>query len=595
MKNARDILKDRVLLFDGGMGTYYHSRPGLECEQANLTDPDGILAVHREYLAAGAEAIKTNTFSLPRMAAAHAAGWQALAREGWNLAVTAAERAGGGAAVFADLGPAPDTEADPAAVSYKAVAGIFLEMGAENFLFETLSTDAGVAEAAAYIKGRRPDAFILVSFAALPDGYTREGVSVRALAERMAACGFVDAVGLNCLLSAAAMAPVLPALLGAGLPVSAMPNGGYPLVGRDRVVYRGRPDYFAREMVGIRQRGAVILGGCCGTTPAHTAALRRALEQTPIPLAAEGAAGGGRAVSVPPAAASPDPFLEKLARGEKVIAVELDSPKTADLTGYMEGARRLQAAGADAVTIADCPVARARVDAALTACKLRRELGLVALPHMTCRDRNLNAAKALLLGLYAEGVREVLAVTGDPIPTAERDEVKNVYQFNSRKLARYIHDLAGPGAELPGMTVFGALNLNARNFDVELRRAREKAEAGMAGFLTQPILSRQAVENFRAARAALPASKLLAGILPVVSHRNALYMENEVNGIHLDEAVIRRYEGADRARGEELALEISLAAAKAAAPCADGFYLMTPFGRVGLMERLIAALRGEGL
>ena len=595
MKNARDILKDRVLLFDGGMGTYYRSRPGLECEQANLADPDGILAVHREYLAAGAEAIKTNTFSLPRMAAAHAAGWQALAREGWNLAVTAAERAGGGAAVFADLGPAPDTEADPAAVSYKAVAGIFLEMGAENFLFETLSTDAGVAEAAAYIKGRRPDAFILVSFAALPDGYTREGVSVRALAERMAACGFVDAVGLNCLLSAAAMAPVLPALLGAGLPVSAMPNGGYPLVGRDRVVYRGRPDYFAREMVGIRQRGAVILGGCCGTTPAHTAALRRALEQTPIPLAAGGAAGGGRAVSVPPAAASPDPFLEKLARGEKVIAVELDSPKTADLTGYMEGARRLQAAGADAVTIADCPVARARVDAALTACKLRRELGLVALPHMTCRDRNLNAAKALLLGLYAEGVREVLAVTGDPIPTAERDEVKNVYQFNSRKLARYIHDLAGPGAELPGMTVFGALNLNARNFDVELRRAREKAEAGMAGFLTQPILSRQAVENFRAARAALPASKLLAGILPVVSHRNALYMENEVNGIHLDEAVIRRYEGADRARGEELALEISLAAAKAAAPCADGFYLMTPFGRVGLMERLIAALRREGL
>ena len=391
------------------------------------------------------------------------------------------------------------------------------------------------------------------------------------------------------------MAPVLPALLGAGLPVSAMPNGGYPLVGRDRVVYRGRPDYFAREMVGIRQRGAVILGGCCGTTPAHTAALRRALEQTPIPLAAVGAAGGGRAVSVPPAAAAPDPFLEKLARGEKVIAVELDSPKTADLTGYMEGARRLQAAGADAVTIADCPVARARVDAALTACKLRRELGLVALPHMTCRDRNLNAAKALLLGLYAEGVREVLAVTGDPIPTAERDEVKNVYQFNSRKLARYIHDLAGPGAELPGMTVFGALNLNARNFDVELRRAREKAEAGMAGFLTQPILSRQAVENFRAARAALPASKLLAGILPVVSHRNALYMENEVNGIPLDEAVIRRYEGADRARGEELALEISLAAAKAAAPCADGFYLMTPFGRVGLMERLIAALRGEGL
>lgn len=588
MRNARDILAQRVLLFDGGMGTYYKGRPGQECEQASLTDPEGVRAVHREYLEAGAEAIKTNTFGLPRMAAAHVPGWQQLARAAWALAC---EAAGENAAVFADLGPAPDTEAAPAARAYREAADVFLELGAENFLFETLSTDAGVAETAAYIKSRRPGAFVLASFASLPDGYTREGVSVRALAARMAACGAVDAVGLNCLLAPGAMAPVLPALAGCGLPAAAMPNGGYPLVARDRVVYQGKPDYFAREMCRIRQAGAAILGGCCGTTPAHIRALRQALEHTPMPIpgpAPAPKAGPDRAAPAPA-----DLFLRKLAEGKKVIAVELDSPKDADLTGYMDGARRLQRAGVDAVTIADCPIARARVDAALTACKLRRELGLVALPHMTCRDRNLNAAKALLLGLYAEGVREVLAITGDPIPTAERDEVKNVYQFNSRKLAGYIHALAAPGGALPGMTVFGALNLNARNFDVELRRAREKAENGMAGFLTQPILSRQALANLAAARSALPGAKLLAGILPVVSHRNALFMENEVNGIHIDEDIIRRYEGAGRAEGEALGLEISLAAAKAAAPHADGFYLMTPFNRVELMERLIAALRRE--
>ena len=592
MNNARDILRDRVLLFDGGMGTYYKAAPGLECEQANLADPEGVLAVHREYLAAGAEAIKTNTFSLPRLASAHGTEWRPLAAAGWQLAARAVE--GTGAAVFADFGPAFATEAAPAAQTYRAVAETFLDLGAENFLFETLSTDDGIAEAAAYIKARCPRAFVLVSFAALPDGYTREGLSCRELAGRMAACGQVDAVGLNCLLPPNAMASVLPAVAGCGLPVAAMPNGGYPLVTRSRVVYRGRPDYFAQELCRIRQRGAVILGGCCGTTPAHIAALRQTLETTPYPMERPGAASAP-APAEPAPALPQDPFLRKLARGETVIAVELDSPKDADLTGYVDRARRLQSAGADAITIADCPIARARVDSSLAACKLRRELGVVALPHMTCRDRNLNATKALLLGLYAEGVREVLAITGDPIPTAERDEVKSVYQFNSRKLARYIHSLAGPGEALPGMTVFGALNLNARNFDVELRRAQEKLENGMVGFLTQPILSKAALENLKAARAALEGAKILAGILPVVSHRNALYMENEINGIHIDEDIIRRYEGADRARGEALGLAISLDTAKAAVPWVDGFYLMTPFNRVGLMEALIQAIRREVL
>ena len=298
MQNARDILKDRVLLFDGGMGTYYKAKPGLECEQANLIDPEGVVAVHQAYLDAGAEAIKTNTFSLPRMAAAGNPDWEAMAVVGWHLACQAA---GEKAAVFADLGPAPDTEAGPAAESYKAVTDIFLEKGAQNFLFETLSTDAGVAEAAAYIKSRCPGAFVLVSFAVLPDGYTREGVSVRALAARMAACGGVDAVGLNCLLAPNAMAAVLPALAGCGLLVSAMPNGGYPLVARDHVVYQGSPDYFAGEMCRIRQQGAVILGGCCGTTPAHIRAMRQALERTPLPLSGAQAAP---ASPTPPSCAS---------------------------------------------------------------------------------------------------------------------------------------------------------------------------------------------------------------------------------------------------------------------------------------------------
>ena len=588
MIDVRAHLARKPLLFDGGMGTYYKAKPGTECEQGNLLDPAGVRKVHREYLAAGAEAIKTNTFGLPRMAAARQPDWQALARAGWKLAAEAAVETG--AAVFADLGPAPDTEAAPAGSIYTAVARCFVEQGAKNFLFETLSSDAGVLEAVQAVKAQVPDAFVLVSFAVLPDGYTREGMYSKDLARRS---GIVDAVGFNCVSAPGAMRTLVQQLGSTALPLSVMPNAGYPVVTRTQVKYQGKPEYFAKELARIAAEGVRILGGCCGTTPDHIAALRAALDSLP---AVEKAAPAVR-VSTPeaPTVEKDDAFLRKLNAGKKVIAIELDSPKDADLTGYLEGARRLQAAGADLMTIADCPIAQARMDSSLVACRVHRELGLCTLPHMTCRDRNLNATKALLLGLYAEGVREVLAITGDPIPTAERDEVKNVYQFNSRKLAQYIVSLAGEGREMPSpMTVFGALNLNARNFEVELRRAGEKLENGMSGFLTQPVLSEQAVENLRRTRETLgERAKILAGIMPVVSQRNAIFMENEVNGIHVAEDIMEAFAGLDREQGEALGLEISLKMAREALPYADGFYLMTPFNRVALMERLIARLKTE--
>ena len=591
MLDVRKLLAQRPLLFDGGMGTYYKAKPGQECEQANLTDPDGILAVHRAYLAAGADAIKTNTFSLPRLAAAQQPGWEQLADAGWQLAAKAAGETG--AAVFADLGPAPDTENLPAEQVYLAVAKRFALLGARNFLLETLSAENGVLEAIHALKQTVPEAFVLVSFAVLPDGYTREGRYCADLVRRMAQSGVVDAVGLNCVSAPGAMRALVQQLGDAGLPLSVMPNAGYPVVARAQVRYQGKPEYFARELSRLAAEGVRILGGCCGTTPQHIAALRTALDALPEALPAAPAAKP--AAVAKPVVETDDAFLRKLRAGQRVIAVELDSPKDADLTAYLEGARRLQAAGADLLTIADCPIARARMDSSLVACRVHRELGMNVLPHMTCRDRNLNATKALLLGLYAEGVREVLAITGDPIPTAERDEVKNVYQFNSRKLAQYIVSLAGEGREMPSpITVFGALNLNARNFEVELRRAAEKLENGMSGFLTQPLLSAQAVENLKKTRETLgERAKILAGILPVVSQRNAIFMENEVNGIHVDEAIIQKFEGLDRTAGEELGLEVSVQAAKAATPYADGFYLMTPFNRVALMERLIARLRTE--
>ncbi len=589
MQDLKTYLAHHPLVFDGGMGTYYKAAPGLACEQANTADPDGVLAVHRAYLEAGAQALKTNTFGLTAMAARQEPGWQALADAGYALAVQAAQDK---AYVFADLGPVPDTEERPAGQVYTEVAERMLDQGAEYFLFETLSSDAGVLEAVQAIRARCPHAFVLVSFAALPDGYTREGLACSQLLQRMQASGLVDAAGLNCISAPGAMAALVQQLGRQGLPLSVMPNAGYPVVARSQVRYQGKPAYFAKTLAALAGRGVRILGGCCGTTPEHIRALTEALEEQPALGPAFAEPGAVPAAHQP--AETEDAFLCKLRSGQPVIAVELDSPKTADLSGYLASARRLQQAGADILTIADCPVARARMDAALVACRVHRELGLCVLPHMTCRDRNLNATKALLLGLAAEGIGEMLAITGDPIPTAERDEVKSVYQFNSRKLAQYILSLAGEGGLPARMAVFGALNLGARNFAVELRRAEEKLACGMTGFLTQPVLSTQALENLRLARQTLGSrAKLLAGVLPVVSLRNAQFLDSEVNGIQVEPELLQRFAGLDKAAGEALGLEVAFGAAKAALPYADGLYLMTPFQRVGLMETLIARIRTE--
>ncbi len=579
----RDYLKSNILLFDGGMGTYYakkHPAGETVCERANRTHPEDVEAIHRAYLAAGCQAIKTNTFSVNRLQFSEDEA-EDLIRAGYEIAVKAA----GDAYVFADIGPVR-SPSDPAE-EYIWLAERFLRLGAAHFLFETNGTDEGLHEAAAYIKKKAPSAFVIVSFAAQPDGFTREGLSAKALLRAAAEDGNIDAAGLNCVSGARHM---LSLLEDAGIPglLSAMPNAGYPVVRGSRTFYDGDPAYFASQMAALRDRGVKILGGCCGTEPQHIEATAKAMK-------APGAAPVYPVKRKEAARPAPEPenlFWTALCDpAQKPFAVELDSPADADTGKFMDGARQLQAAGASIITIADCPIARARMDSSLMACKLKRELGMDALPHMTCRDRNLNATQALLLGLSAEGIRNVLVVTGDPIPSAQRDEVKSVYNFNSRKLMKYVTGLNEAVLAHP-FHVFGALNVNARNFRIQLDLARQKEENGCEGFLTQPVLTEQALENLRLARQALK-GKLLGGIIPVVSQKNALYMNSEIAGITVSEKIVAAYEGADRAQGEALAVEISAAVAKAVAPYVDGYYLMTPFGRTALMARIMDRIRAD--
>ncbi|MBR5098367.1 MAG: bifunctional homocysteine S-methyltransferase/methylenetetrahydrofolate reductase, partial [Spirochaetales bacterium] len=554
-------------------------------EAANIEKPDLIRDIHTEYLQAGSMAITTNTFGANRQNFPD--DCDAIIEKGYRLAEEAASKYN--AFVFADIGPMDigaielPEDVDESEHEYIRIAGRFLEMGASNFLFETQSIPDGIPEAARFIKEKNPDAFIIASFAVLPDGFTRDGVFASQLAEIVGSCPFIDAFGMNCIQDAVHMKEMASRLELNGKFLSLMPNAGYPTVLNHRVFYEGDPAFYAQSVADMANVGARILGGCCGTTPLHIKMISKCLPR------ATGTEGKKTVTADETADTVTSHFWQKLTSGGKPIAVELDPPENASLSKFMAGATKLRDAGVDILTIADCPIARARMDSSLLACKVRRELELDVIPHMTCRDRNLNATKALLLGLYAESVRNVLLVTGDPIPTAERDEVKSVYQFNSRKLTAFVSELGRQ--TLPGgFHIFGALNVNARNFDVQLKLAKEKVSKGMVGFLTQPVLTDTAVQNLKRAKEELDAY-ILGGLIPIISERNARFMDSEVNGISVSPEIIRQYEGKDRAQSEDLAVEITVRIAKEIEPFVDGYYIVTPFNRTSLIERILQNLR----
>ena len=586
--DIREYLKKEPLVFDGGMGTYYaqktHTR-GKGVELANIETPLVVENIHTEYLNAGAHAIKTNTFAANRIVyQGEEALVQGIIRTGWKLAARAAEPFG--AYVFADIGPVSGLPPADIIEEYRFLSDIFLAAGARHFLFETNSSADGLVETAAHIKQECPEAFILTSFSAFPGGYTRDGFFVEELVRQVAESGYIDAVGFNCVSGVQSMKELVHLLGTCPLPFSLMPNAGHPIVVDGRTFYESAPDYFGEELADLVHDGISIVGGCCGTTPEHIRALSRA-------LADSGRVSEDRVEQAEHAALGPSrsAFFEALKTGGTPIAVELDPPEVGNADKFMAGARELMEAGVHAITIADNPIARARMDAGMLAGRVQRSLGLEPIPHMTCRDRNLNAIKSTLLGLSAEGIHNMIAITGDPVPTAERDEVKSVYQFNSRKLTSFIKSLGERGDVVP-FHVFGALNVNAKHFPSQLGLAKKKLEAGMTGFFTQPVLSSRAKENLRTARDTLPGALILGGIMPVVSERNARFMESEITGIHVEERIINAYHGLSREEAEELAVQLSLEIAKDIMPYIDGYYIITPFARTALVARIVKGLKG---
>lgn len=570
------------LVFDGAMGTYYpdkSKRVMPECEMANLFDSEVIYEIHKEYVDAGAMAIKTNTFQANTISlGTDFSVVKNVIEAGISLAKKAVEKTE--TLVFADIGPIPGNN-EKSIDEHKEIIDIFLENGINDFLFETFSEIGTLKELAKYIKEKDEDAFIITSFAVGADGLTRTGEVGEDLLSEAAKSADIDAVGFNCVSGPLRLREYIEKI---NLPekiISIMPNGGYPTVIKNRTYYSANKDYFSNATLQFLEYGVQIIGGCCGTRPEFIREITERISEYRYTKTRPEKKKHAR-LETP---YTENLFRNKLEHGKKPIVVEFDPPKDLNMKRYMENVKALSNSGADGITIADCPVARVRVDASLTAYKIKNEIGIEPIVHMTCRDRNVNASKALLLGLNLENILNIITITGDPVPTAEKDEVKSVFQFNSTKFAALVSDM-NEKVFTNKMNIGAALNINANKFDLEIKRAQAKEKAGVNVFYTQPVISRTAVENLKIARKELK-SYIMGGVMPIVSYKNALFMNSEASGIRLDDEIIERYKGLEREAASRLAVEITSDFMRQIADDVDGYYIITPFSRVEIVGELV--------
>lgn len=562
--------------FDGAFGTYYREQyeTNEPCELANLQYPQRVLAIHKEYIEAGINAIKTNTFGANSTLSSDKTIVEDVLAAGYHLACRATE--GTDVQVFCDIGYIDGEEKEE---EYRHNVDVFLALGAKNFIFETLPEYDGVAKTVSYLKEREPSSTVLVSFSVSQDGYTKKGYYYETLLKQ--ASQHADIVGLNCQCGPSHLYQLIGKLNLSDYPkFSAMPNAGYPQLVNGRMVYSDNIDYYAEKLLSIAALGVRVIGGCCGTTPRH---MKRVISgEIPQGIAFEVVAGHQ-------ATLRPNQMTELLQSGKKLLAVEIDPPVNADATFLLSAARVAKNAGADIITIADSPLARSRADSMMLSAKVKREVGIEVIPHLSCRDKNDIAIRSLLIGANIEDVNNVLVVTGDPISRADG----GVFQFNSYGLINLIGTLNREVFQENPYTVCGALNINAQNFDAELKRAEKKLQSGASVLLTQPIFSEEAVKNFCKAKEQL-GCYLLAGILPIAGWKNALFLNNEVSGIQISDAFIEQLKKMEPDEVKKAVISYSMNWVNKVYHQADGFYIMTPLKKIEFVAELLSEISNLG-
>ena len=608
MPDLRALLADgHVHVTDGAMGTMLYSKGiflNVCYDELNLRQPDVIRDIHREYVRAGAEVIETNTFGANPLKLAHhglGAETEAINEAAARLARDAA---GDRAAVVGAIGPLGiriepfgETSMEEARAAFaRQVAGL-LTGGVDGFLLETFS-DVEELRAAVEAIQSLSDLPIIAQMTVGEDGRTYYGTAPSAFGPAIAAMG-VDVLGVNCSVGPHGVLEAIEHLARVvTLPLSAMPNAGLPRDVDGRKMYMASPEYmadYARRMV---EAGARFVGGCCGTTPAHIKAMVGFVQSVSPRHAA--------AVTLAPTAAQGVPAVPlgersrlgaKLAAGKFITTVEIVPPKGVDPAPMYAQVRALKAAGVDAVNVPDGPRAQSRMGALLSGLLIEREVGLEAVVHYACRDRNLLGMLSDLLGAAAAGLRNLLIITGDPPKMGPYPDATAVFDIDAIGLTNLVSRLnhgLDPGGNpigAPTKFVIGVgVNPAAPDFEREMSRLAWKVDAGAEYAVTQPVFDLDQLDRFldRTSRHKLP---IVAGIWPLVSLRNAEFLANEVPGVSVPATVLERMRVASAAGKEEgLAEGVRIAREMLAAVRGrvQGVQIAAPLGRVPVALEVLA-------
>ncbi|MBK9069773.1 MAG: bifunctional homocysteine S-methyltransferase/methylenetetrahydrofolate reductase [Myxococcales bacterium] len=592
------------LLFDGAMGSLLYDRGFLHTrsyEELTLTQPDVIVGVHRDYVQAGADAIETNTFGANRIALAKHGLVEKTAEINRQAVALARQAASDRAYVVGAVGPtgvrfgiASASERKLARFALAEQIDTLVVAGVDAINLETFGSILELETAIEVARERGPKVPVIAHLTFNHLGLAEGELSPAEVADRLIAAG-ADVVGANCIVGPGELYGVGVAMTGRGKPVIIRPNAGLPANIEGRTLYVANPEHFgvfARRML---KSGISIVGGCCGTTPAHIRTMAGAVRmmRSSDDLIARESSPAIELVSKPPATKPTMPMAERstlggrLARGEFVASVEITAPTGTDLTQTTAQVTALLAGGVDIINIADGPRASARMSNLAVCAELARTTGIEPILHVCCRDRNLLGLTGHLLGAHALGIRNLVIVTGDPPKLGDFPFATPVYDLDSIGLLRMVRNLnAGidPGGKpFDGQTSYvmatGA-EPGAIDYDRELRRLAEKVEAGAELIMTQPVYDPRTMERFLDDVQGWNIPVML-GVLPLASHRNAEFLHNEVPGMSIPQEIRRRMElagtgPASRSEGVKIAQE-TLAAMKHRVA---GVYIMPPFNRV---------------